>query len=81
MYVFFDNVPSNPTSEILKLKLQSSSCPGAARCNVRFGELKPGSREICNECKENIDRLTYMSDAGVVVFGRSRLLGTYTCCQ
>ena len=31
MYLFFDNVPSNPTAEILKLKLQSPSYPGAAR--------------------------------------------------
>ena len=46
MYLFFDNVPSNPTAEILKLKLQSSSYPGAARCNARFGELKPGWRSL-----------------------------------
>ena len=26
MYLFFDNVPSNPTAEILKLKLQSPWC-------------------------------------------------------
>ena len=26
MYLFFDNVPSNPTTEILKLKLQSPWC-------------------------------------------------------
>ena len=31
MYLFFDNVPSYPTAEILKLKLQSPSYPGAAR--------------------------------------------------
>ena len=46
MYLFFDNVPSNPTAEILKLKLQSPSYPGAARCNARFGELKPGLRSL-----------------------------------
>ena len=34
MYLFFDNVPSNPTAEILKLKLQSPSYPGAARTEI-----------------------------------------------
>ena len=31
MYSFFDNVPSDPTAEILKIKLQSPSYLGAAR--------------------------------------------------
>ena len=31
MYIFFDYVPSNPTAQILKLKLQSPSYLGAAR--------------------------------------------------
>ena len=31
MYLFFHNVLSNPTAEMLKLKLQSPSYPGAAR--------------------------------------------------
>ena len=37
MYLFFDNVPSNPTAEILKLKLQSPFYPvqpGAAQTEI-----------------------------------------------
>ena len=54
MYLFFDNVPSNPTAEILKLKLQSPSYPDAARCSPVQPELKPGLY-LCAS-KEKFDR-------------------------
>ena len=34
MYLFFDNVPSNPKAEIKMLKLPSPSEPGAGRCRL-----------------------------------------------
>ena len=40
MYLFFANVPSNPTADILYLKLQSPSYPGAARTETGLVETR-----------------------------------------
>ena len=50
MYLFFDNVPSNPKAEIRLLKLPSPSEPGAGWCRICTALLKTGfNRPYANQ--------------------------------
>ena len=51
MYLFFDNVPSNPKAEIRLLKLPSPSEPGARWCRICTTLLRPGLKNICQSIK------------------------------